>query len=441
MNFYSPILQKIFGKISRSNPKLAELIEQFGSGAQSGADKVLVVDVGAVQEKKLESTLLKPYLKGRNINKYQIDSNPDMLIFPYKKANGNFEIIEEGDLKNKYSNIYSYLCKNKTTLSDRKWFGKGPVQLGGNWYGMMYLDEAELFSKPHILTPSLSNRSSFAIGTGDLFATGTAGVTSIILKPDTPESIYYFLAILNSKLISHFITSHSPVFSGNYYKFSAPYLKNIPIKKINFDESEKSIEKPYEKLIKLYETRVLVDSLDKNDIEEKGSLVGSEYSFINQISKIIKKGKLTHDLLVYLAKQISKRKNNQTNLVNRFWDNLARVSDTSYFESLRNKGKWERSLAKDLACERYVDPESRSTKNLEESLSWDEEAFKAFAGMLIETTNVTPAMIEVYRKHAPEYQELSHRIEETDDLIDQIVYRLYGLTEEEIEIVESSFDE
>jgi type II restriction/modification system DNA methylase subunit YeeA len=33
-------------------------------------------------------------------------------------------------------------------------------------------------------------------------------------------------------------------------------------------------------------------------------------------------------------------------------------------------------------------------------------------------------------------KELDEKIEKTDDLIDEIVYELYGLTEEEIEIVE-----
>ncbi len=37
-------------------------------------------------------------------------------------------------------------------------------------------------------------------------------------------------------------------------------------------------------------------------------------------------------------------------------------------------------------------------------------------------------------------QPLMSRIEATDRVIDQIVYRLYGLTEEEIEIVEKSHD-
>jgi hypothetical protein len=45
-------------------------------------------------------------------------------------------------------------------------------------------------------------------------------------------------------------------------------------------------------------------------------------------------------------------------------------------------------------------------------------------------------MIDVYRKHHPSYKMLVERIAATDDLIDQIVYRLYALTEEEIAVVE-----
>jgi hypothetical protein len=49
---------------------------------------------------------------------------------------------------------------------------------------------------------------------------------------------------------------------------------------------------------------------------------------------------------------------------------------------------------------------------------------------------VTPALGRVYAQHAPAYQALVDRIAATDDLIDQVVYRLYGLTEEEIAVVE-----
>ena len=47
--------------------------------------------------------------------------------------------------------------------------------------------------------------------------------------------------------------------------------------------------------------------------------------------------------------------------------------------------------------------------------------------------------VRVYRKYHPDYRNLATRIERIDYLIDQIVYKLYGLTEEEITIVEGGY--
>ena len=66
--------------------------------------------------------------------------------------------------------------------------------------------------------------------------TGTAGVTSIIPKEGIKESILYLLGVLNSNLLSFYTISHSPVFSGGYFKFSSPYLKNIPIRRVDFTD-------------------------------------------------------------------------------------------------------------------------------------------------------------------------------------------------------------
>nr|WP_255246057.1 hypothetical protein [Halolamina sp. CBA1230] len=43
-----------------------------------------------------------------------------------------------------------------------------------------------------------------------------------------------------------------------------------------------------------------------------------------------------------------------------------------------------------------------------------------------------------YRETKERADELDEKIKRTDDLIDEIVYELYGLTEEEIEIVEEN---
>jgi len=49
--------------------------------------------------------------------------------------------------------------------------------------------------------------------------------------------------------------------------------------------------------------------------------------------------------------------------------------------------------------------------------------------------------IKVYRERQPLIAELDARIAATDLLIDQIVYRLYGLTPEEIAVVEGKSNE
>ena len=49
-------------------------------------------------------------------------------------------------------------------------------------------------------------------------------------------------------------------------------------------------------------------------------------------------------------------------------------------------------------------------------------------------------MNEIYARHADSFRKTTTALERTDTLIDGIVYALYGLTEEEIEIVEESVE-
>ena len=123
-------------------------------------------------------------------------------------------------------------------------------------------------------------------------------------------------------------------------------------------------------------------------------------------------------------------------LTENFWLDLEGVTDADTFPKLRDKGKWEATLWKQKACRPYVAEESRSTRTLDESLGWDEAAFKAFVKALAGSVANLSGLVGVYRQHAPAYGRLVQTLAATDWLIDRIVYQLYGLTEEEINIVE-----
>jgi hypothetical protein len=225
----------VFAKMERAGVPLQEITARFGTGIQTGADRLLTLDAPTARSRRLERELLRPILKGRDVRRYSVNRDPKLLIFPYSIKQGNFAILDESVLRD-FKRTYNYLQPLKSRLAERIWFGKNATELSGKWYGMMYLDSHASFAAPHLLTPSLSNRSNFAPGTGDLFATGTAGVTSIVPRKEFKEGILYLLGVLNSFPISFYATHHSPAFSGGYFKFSAPYLSRLPIRLINFSD-------------------------------------------------------------------------------------------------------------------------------------------------------------------------------------------------------------
>ncbi len=287
-HFETPKKGTLFKKVEAKGEALEKMVARFGTGAQTGADKILISDEKTTSTIGLEKELLVPILKGRDVRRYNLSKN-NKLIFPYKISQGEYKIIEEEEIK-KFPKIYSALEKNKNKLANRLWFGKNAAQLSGKWYGLMYLDKYNSFNQPHILTPSLSNKSNFTMGEGDLFVTGTAGVTSIILEPKWQGDILYVLGILNSKLASYYILSHSPVFQGGYHKFSSNYLKNTPIKKI--DSSKKQETKLRDEIVELVK-KMLALNKRLNEIGDKKT--DQRY----KIEEEIKKTDAEIDELVY----------------------------------------------------------------------------------------------------------------------------------------------
>jgi len=227
-NFQDSEAEKVFTHISNVAQPLETFVERFTSGVQSGADKILTLTADEVSRLSLESELMRPILRGRDVRAFAISDSPKRIIFPYQERTEEFQILDESELRN-FPSAWSYLQANKKKLASRIWFGQNATQLSGAWYGLMYLQSPKYLREPHVVTPALSKMANFAIGDGSLFATGTAGVTGIVCKASNPFPIEYLIGLLNSELLALYTVSHSPIYQGGFHKFSAPYLRNIPI--------------------------------------------------------------------------------------------------------------------------------------------------------------------------------------------------------------------
>lgn len=229
---------------------------------------------------------------------------------------------------------------------------------------------------------------------------------------DKNYSPYYLLTLINSKLLSYiYINQEIASKKDDFRQATLEGLRNLPIRNISFKTPVKQRDIIVRKLVdhyisnKLETIRLEADTYLPRD--NKGNLL---------IEK--EKSDVIHDLLVYIAEQIiemNKEKNKEVNGFLKWLEHeIGRKIDGLIGKTLL-KNYHDNDFAAFLAVLKKnkqklcIDPTNRK---VQETL---EKYFDESMAVLL---------------------PLKNKIKATDNLIDQIVYKLYGLPDEEIRIVE-----
>ena len=224
-------------------------------------------------------------------------------------------------------------------------------------------------------------------------------VHNLILKVEN-YSLEFVLALLNSELLSFLHTMIVPEFGRVFAEVKIVNLGKLPIPSISFTTIKKEREKVMERFKELYSSRKYNDIIA--DVE----------------ACLPKKSDIVHDLLAYLAEQmieVNKKKN----------------------EEIKGFLKW---------FEREIGSEIDKLPNKTAIKEYHEHDFNQFLELLkksskkmsIDTSDrkIQERLEKHFNDSISILEPLKARIKVTDNLIDEIVYRLYGLTEDEIKIVE-----
>jgi hypothetical protein len=228
-------LQDIFDQIKENTPTINDVSEVI-SGTRIGKDDVFIGEKssdGAICDflpqkestpVKIESELLRPIVKGKDIRRWEEGWKGKYMIYPLEDG----EVISESKLKEQYPHIFEHFCNHEQELKDRVWFDQGPVELHGEWYAPMYIDSYETYKKTSILTPALTDENNFSLNeTGAIFVGGTAGVLGIV--PNTNMSRMGMIGYLNSSIIGAFLKSSAPSKANGYYQLSEDLLNTVPV--------------------------------------------------------------------------------------------------------------------------------------------------------------------------------------------------------------------
>ena len=245
------------------------------------------------------------------------------------------------------------------------------------------------------------------------FALDTAYIS---LGSPSPLSINYILALVNSLLINYWYGSQFKTSTISGYE-----LHKIPIRHINFTTPKAERKPMVEQGKNLYEQYL--------QTKDWGSVV----SFVARLLPQKQDGTpymeqeqsdVVHDLLAFLAEEMTQLHKEKLAEIKGFLRWLESYLGINV-EDLRNKTKVKEYWKTEVGWESFIG-----------ALEQNRKAIQLTKGIDVTHREPQENIRGEFGTSIAKLRPLLERIELTDKLIDQIVYKLYGLTEEEIAVVE-----
>lgn len=235
------------------------------------------------------------------------------------------------------------------------------------------------------------------------------------LPRNTQLDAFYLLSLINSKLLSYLYINRSGIATkDDFRQTTLTALRQLPIRNIFFTTpAERRIEL-FEEFKHLYQG--FISNADHRPILE---FIGERLSANPEESDVI------HDALVYLAKQIVIRVQKVNKEIKVFLDFIEAQIGAPIIK-LSNKTAIQKYYTNSFT--KFIDALSKNKRNLK-------------SGYNPKSPSNYRLLQEWYDESVGIIKQLDTEVMLTDSLIDRIVYRIYGLSEQEIQVIEGKQEE
>lgn len=213
-------------------------------GVLTGFNEAFVIDQATrdqiVAEDSSSAAIIKPFLVGRDIKRYQAPASKQYVLF-----------TRRGIGIKKYPAVERHLLafKDRLTPKPKDWKGgawKGRKPGAYQWHEIQDTVDYYLeFDKPKILWPGISAEvTAFSIDESGNYGNDN---TQMIISGER-----YLLGILNSRLMRFFLTQICDRVQGGFYRLKIAYVQQLPIRPIDFSDPADSAR--HDKMVALVES-------------------------------------------------------------------------------------------------------------------------------------------------------------------------------------------
>jgi hypothetical protein len=394
--------QAILDKLKANAIPLGEYVDgKIQYGIKTGFNEAFVIDRETrdrlIAEDARSAEIIKPFVVGEDVRKYALDFHDRYLIWTYI-----------GVPMQKYPAIYKHLQRYQAQL-EKRW------DKGNHWWELRHCDYYADFEKPKIIYPNICIQPEFTFDPNGYYSNQK---TFIIPIPNTS-----LLSVLNSNIMNFLFNAFLPKLRGGFFEPGYVFMKDIPTRRINFVTSDKDRAYYREKGKLLY-----LQCMVKEDYACVLGFVERHLSLQPEQSDVV------HDLLAFLAEEMLRLNREKRAHMEEFLDWLETM-----LKPLPNKDgrKGIETLTGKSKLLDYIGNYQKS----ELALTFEEllellRKNRTRLGVSLSDAAFIGALRERYEQSLAHALPLKEQLAKTDRLIDLVVYRLYGLTEEEIAVVE-----
>ena len=238
-------VSKTLAKIKQQPLKLKDVFTRFVQGAITGKDAVFCVK-GKTNDKflivkddkgvhhNIEIGILKPHLRGEDVNKFKKLENKEWLIFPYTIVNQKAQLISARELELKFPNTLKYLKQYEVVLRERE---KGRFD-NSLWYQYSRNQAISVMEQPKIITPEVCLGASMTLDENNFYHNSKCH--TLILKPDAGFNYKSILPLVNNSLFWFYLLNTGNILRGGYVgvkrkvlePFSIPSPESLDLKKL-----------------------------------------------------------------------------------------------------------------------------------------------------------------------------------------------------------------
>ncbi|OYR55514.1 restriction endonuclease [Halorubrum sp. Ea1] len=435
---------EVLNKVESNSTELSNYLdEDILWGIKTGLNDAFIINREKYEticnRDSSSSDLIFPLMKGSDAERYLTDFSENYLIrVPSGWTRQQSGLEDEEDawqwFKQEYPAIAGHLLEYRSAARSR-------YDQGEYWWELRPCDYYNKFDDEKIIYPEISDGPRFSIDLDGYYANNKCYII--------PSKDFELVGILNSTIGELWSRSNLSSVRGGYLEYRTVHLSEFPIP--DFEDSGLATE--VEKIIDLIDTRRdyntdLLDHLGTYSVSRGISEQG-----LIQPPKQASRSRLSNTAVENSSLRVG------TARVVRESPNTVLIEATARYkpddEDAHETDQWGYTETEYLPAFRTTDLTETEADLIEHFVPVAVDEAGGFANFR-ETATKTNSLVdrlkaielpavddvaddlENYLETKERAEELDAKIEQTDQLIDEIVYELYGLTEEEIEIVEEA---